>query len=267
LVTIGDQVFTEEDYRRWIDGSRIYPASREAEHMHGLFAQSALDNAFVDAQPLPDEDLFANRWAATRAHLIASSLVRQAIRRHPPTEEELGAILEARWRDHPQLILREISVIRLSTAPAWGEEEIPAHYLLQRAQASAEMIATRFADGEDFAQLARDFSDAPSAEEGGHLGWVGEPSAPDIDTPLRGTGEGQVTAPHRTPTALLIYHVNAVRPKPFGEARRALESIWFGEREQEIGLALFHALDDEGPVDWTQRLERAAAEDFLPTGD
>ena len=85
-----------------------------------------------------------------------------------------------------------------------AQQRRAAHILIEsdsdEAKAKIEEIAQRVAAGEDFAALAKEFSDDPgSASEGGDLGFAG-PGVydPDFEDALYALNEGEVSQPVRT---------------------------------------------------------------------
>jgi peptidyl-prolyl cis-trans isomerase SurA len=80
----------------------------------------------------------------------------------------------------------------------------------------AERLVDQVRAGANFAELARQFSQAAGAINGGDLGWVlqGE-LAPEIDTVVRAMGAGQISAPIRDVGG---YHIMLVRDVRVGAA-------------------------------------------------
>lgn len=54
-----------------------------------------------------------------------------------------------------------------------GQKEIHARHILVKAEDVASALIEKLDDGEDFADLAREYSIGPSGTEGGDLGWFG----------------------------------------------------------------------------------------------
>jgi peptidyl-prolyl cis-trans isomerase D len=95
-----------------------------------------LDAAYIDAGPPPDEALLREQFEAQKARFIS------------PEQ-------------------RQVSHILLEVSPNANEAEI------ETARQTAEDLANRARAGEDFAELAKEYSqDQGSAPEGGDLGWV-----------------------------------------------------------------------------------------------
>lgn len=56
---------------------------------------------------------------------------------------------------------------------AAGQQEIHARHILVKAEDVANALIEKLDDGDDFADLAREYSIGPSGEQGGDLGWFG----------------------------------------------------------------------------------------------
>jgi parvulin-like peptidyl-prolyl isomerase len=126
--------------------------------------------------------------AALRDALVADSLWRDAVRRRfgpraEPSEAELD---------------QELALAAAGQARSWRVSEIviPARGNEDAAMERARDIARRLAQGEDFAALARRESAAPSAAQGGEIGWIAEGALPpQIASALAQARDGGVTEP------------------------------------------------------------------------
>lgn len=87
----------------------------------------------------------------------------------------------------------------------------------------AERLVDQVRSGANFAELARQFSQAAGAINGGDLGWVlqGELS-PEIDLVVRAMGSGQISAPIRDVGG---YHIMLVRDVRAGSAGGGAETV------------------------------------------
>ena len=52
-------------------------------------------------------------------------------------------------------------------------KEVNAAHILVKGMEKAKMLADKVAAGEDFAKLAKQYSECPSGKRGGQLGWFG----------------------------------------------------------------------------------------------
>lgn len=81
------------------------------------------------------------------------------------TEEDVQAYYDSHQEDFQQEARTRLSYIKLEKAPSTADE--------QRTERQINDLYKRLNDGEDFEQLARDFSEDGSAENGGDLGFFG----------------------------------------------------------------------------------------------
>ena len=93
-------------------------------------------------------------------------------------------------------------------------------------QAAEDLVVelrARIEGGEDFGELARQYSDdIGSATEGGNLGWTNPGQmVPEFEATMAGTAEGSISQPFRSEFGWHILEVKARRDKDFsGEVRR-----------------------------------------------
>lgn len=93
----------------------------------------------------------------------------------------------------------------------------------EAAEELAVELKTRIEAGEDFGDLARQYSDdIGSAAEGGELGWTNPGQmVPEFEATMAGTPEGEISAPFRSEFGWHILEVEARRDKDFSsEIRR-----------------------------------------------
>ena len=93
----------------------------------------------------------------------------------------------------------------------------------QAAEDLAVELRARIEGGEDFGELARQYSDdIGSATEGGNLGWTNPGQmVPEFEATMAGIAEGSISQPFRSEFGWHILEVKARRDKDFsGEVRR-----------------------------------------------
>jgi len=113
-----------------------------------LLAQKAEEKGLADS---PEVRIELERQ---RASLLAQQLVRDELNAYEPSEEELRAAYEEQF------------------AGGGGTTEYHArHILVEEDKARAEAIIEELDNGADFAELAKERSEGPSASNGGDLGW------------------------------------------------------------------------------------------------
>ena len=161
-----------------------------------------------------------------------------------------------------------------------GEEYQLAHILLrapesaspeqiQKLQAKAEQVLARSNKGEDFAQLAAAYSDAPDALKGGDLGWrsldrlprmfadtAGRLRVGEVSEVLRSSngfhliklvgkrGSGALPAMQQTHARHILIKVNEVVSEP--EARHKIEGLIERLRNGENFVALARSFSQDG---------------------
>lgn len=133
------------------------------------------------------------------------------------TDEEVRAAYEAR-KDNMQL---RPAVVHLATIFMPFESSENAR---KQALAEIEDLYRRIAGGEDFAELAREKSEDPSAENGGYLGWLNLDDLADqaIAEAARGLAVGEVSEPVLTSYG---YHLIQVTGKDPDDGRVELRHI------------------------------------------
>ncbi len=143
----------------------------------------------------------------------------------------------------PTLTVGEVAKVRSSSgfhlvylADAVGGEQLVRqtdvrHILVKptevlNEQAAEDLVVelrARIKGGEDFGELARQYSDdIGSATEGGNLGWINPGQmVPEFEATMAGTAEGSISQPFRSEFGWHILEVKARRDKDFsGEVRR-----------------------------------------------
>lgn len=116
---------------------------------------------------------------------------------------------------------------------------------VQRLEERAEAVARRAREGEDFAQLARDFSDDPvTAANGGSLGTLRHGDLPaSLDDELVMLDVGGVAGPVRGPEGFYVLKLvagNITGVRSFEDARRGIENQLLEQmmqRQEEVFLA------------------------------
>lgn len=150
----------------------------------------------------------------------------------PVTEEQLRAMFEERKSGLFQPEQRAAAHILIAVPDDADEAAVEA------ARKRALEIRERIAAGEDFAALAREYSDAPSAAQGGDLGVV-EPGSRDVDfeLALAELAEGEVSPPVRTAEGFeiikLTRHTPARHPD-FDQAREQLAAEYRRQQAEEL---------------------------------
>ena len=99
----------------------------------------------------------------------------------------------------------------------------------QQARALASELKRRIDNGADFAELAQQFSEGPSAKQGGSLGWVSRGEmVPEFEELIFSLAEGEIGGPVRTQFGVHIAQVLNTREKaidPEDERKQARQAL------------------------------------------
>ena len=173
----------------------------------------------------------------------------------------------------PTLTVGEVAKVRSSSgfhlvylADAVGGEQLVRqtdvrHILVKptevlNEQAAEDLVVelrARIEGGEDFGELARQYSDdIGSATEGGNLGWTNPGQmVPEFEATMAGTAEGSISQPFRSEFGWHILEVKARRDKDFsGEVRRNQVAGYIRDRKYQEELdAWLRKIREEAFVD------------------
>ncbi|MGB8844701.1 MAG: peptidylprolyl isomerase, partial [Terracidiphilus sp.] len=168
------------------------------------------------------EDFKAN----IRNQIITQEVMRQEVGEHiQMTPGEVERYYEAHKQDYSQQEGERLSEILISTGT--GADD-PAK--VAAAKAKADDIEARLHAGGDFAQLARSFSDGPTAAEGGDLGQYKRGQLGKLlEDKTFSLNTGQYTEPILTRQGYLILKVvqhMAGGPQPFKDVTEQVEEAY-----------------------------------------
>ncbi|MBM4197711.1 MAG: molecular chaperone SurA [Gammaproteobacteria bacterium] len=145
----------------------------------------------------------------------------------------------------------DVSQILVAVSPTAGPDAVKA------AQEKIESIAAKLKSGEDFAQLAVQFSDSQQALEGGALGWMKGDELPTLFAELvPGLASGQVSEPIRSASGFHLVRLNNQRGgEPIIENQVNVRHILISPNE---------VLDDDSALEKIRgiRARIAAGDDF-----
>lgn len=133
----------------------------------------------------------------------------------------------------------EVSVLRIDL-----DDEDPVG-LREAFQLASDLAATLASQPSRFSELAREYSDLPSATEGGYLGWLPRRRlfgfGPNISRVMDGLGVGEVSPEVRERGGFWIAKLEGLRSArlmTFGEASEVAEKRLGQERVEAIRLAV-----------------------------
>jgi peptidyl-prolyl cis-trans isomerase D len=96
----------------------------------------------------------------------------------------------------------------------------------KNAQARAESIVKEARAGKDFADLAKRFSEDPTAPKGGDLGWIAPGQLPPpIEKTIFALARGAVTDPLETPAGFQIFKAEDLKPEKTESLQEATPEI------------------------------------------
>ena len=99
------------------------------------------------------------------------------------------------------------------------------------------MIELKMAEGEDFTKLAREYSQDPSAVDGGDMGYIGKGQMmKKIDEVIFSLQPGEISETIETPVGYHVFKIVEVKEagaESFDEARMQIENYLFQEKAKE----------------------------------
>jgi peptidyl-prolyl cis-trans isomerase SurA len=187
------------------------------------------------------EDFKAN----IRNQIITQEVMRQEVGEHiQMTPGEVERYYEAHKADYAQVESERLSEILVSTGT--GADD-PAK--VAAAKAKADDIEARLHGGGDFAQLARSFSDGPTASEGGDLGQYKRGQLGKLlEDKTFDLNSGQYTDPILTRQGYIILkvvqHIPG-GPRPFKDVTQDVEEAYYMSRMEPAIREYLNKMRDE----------------------
>ncbi|MBW1713610.1 MAG: SurA N-terminal domain-containing protein [Deltaproteobacteria bacterium] len=138
------------------------------------------------------------------------------------TDEEARAYYDNNPGEFSEEKTVEASHILIRLRPDAGEEQV------KEARIKAQKLAERARKGEDFAKLARENSQGPTASRGGYLGAFGKNQMlPAFSEAAFSMEPGQISDPVRTDYGwhvILVHNVNPAKVRTFEEAKADIKA-------------------------------------------
>ena len=136
------------------------------------------------------------------------------------TEEAVAQAYEARKEEFREVARRKARHILMKVRPEAKPDDVA------KAKNKAAGLLRRLRDGEDFAALAKKFSDDPNTADGGKLGAVARGELdPAFEKALFAMKAGEVKGPVKTPFGFHIIRLDAIEPerlRPLSEVKASL---------------------------------------------
>jgi peptidyl-prolyl cis-trans isomerase SurA len=211
------------------------------------------------------EDFKAN----IRNQIVTQEVMRQQVGEHiQMTPGEVERYYEAHMADYAQPESERLSEILIST----GGGDDPAK--VTAAKAKADDIEARLHSGGDFAQLARSFSDGPTASEGGDLGQYKRGQLGKLlEDQTFNLNSGQYTDPILTRQGYIILKVvqhTPGGPRPFKDVTQDVEEAYYMSRMEPAIRDYLSKMRDEDFIwikgriyGFRRHLRRAASQHCL----
>ncbi|MGP8227036.1 MAG: peptidylprolyl isomerase [Terracidiphilus sp.] len=173
---------------------------------------------------------FEDFKAQIRNQIITQEVMRQEVGEHiQMTPGEVERYYEAHKNDYAQPESERLGEILISTGTSADD---PAK--VAAAKAKADDIEARLHAGGDFAQLARSFSDGPTATEGGDLGQYKRSQLPKLlEDKTFDLSSGQYTDPILTRQGYIILKVvqhTPGGPRPYKDVEQDVEEAYYMSR-------------------------------------
>ena len=202
--------------------TELFKRLDEIRKQYNLDSIEDLEKAAKE-QGVSFEDFKAN----IRNQIVTQEVMRQEVGEHlQMTPGEVERYYEQHKQDYVQPESERLSEI-LITAPADDAAKVAA------AKAKADDLEARLHSGGDFAQLARSFSDGPTASEGGDLGQykLGQGQLPKVlEDKTFSLQTGQYTDPILTRQGYIVLKVVQHTPggaRPFKDVEQDVEEAYY----------------------------------------
>jgi peptidyl-prolyl cis-trans isomerase SurA len=200
------------------------------------------------------EDFKAN----IRNQIVTQEVMRQEVGEHIQiTPGEAERYYEEHKQDYTQQESVRLSEILIST----GSGDDPAK--VTAAKAKADDVEARLHAGGDFAQLARSFSDGPTAAEGGDLGQYKRGQLGQLlEDKTFNLQSGQYTDPILTKQGYIVLKVVAHTPggpRPFKEVMPDVEEAYYTSRMEPAIRDYLNKLRNESFIQVKQGYSDSAA--------
>lgn len=182
-----------EEFKIKIDDTMIQAALREIENQNNM-PEGELKN-MLEKQEIP--------FSVMQRHLQASLIWREYIRERYSTLVQVSDAELKRARSEMEAA-KEQTRYALSEIVLYGDDKNdPASLRVQ-----ADRIVAQLKQGAQFTALAQQFSQAPSAMQGGYIGWIPvQKLDPKVAEALSQLEVGQVSYPIQTGRGYHIYYV------------------------------------------------------------
>ncbi len=254
VVTLSELEERASDHSRAAQAKGVDPKKARANALQAAFDQVVAEKLFegqaaalqlevTDAQiDGAIEDIKRrNRFndAQLDEALAAQGLTREAFRKNVKRDLEVFQILNFKVKSRVKITDEDVKSYYQSHPKEFeGEDQVRVRHIFlalskgaaaaeeARVRGEAEKVVQRLQGGEDFAKVAREVSQGPSASDGGDLGWLKRGVVqPELERVAFSLAPGRVSPPVKTRAG---FHVIKVEDRRTGEARA------FAEVKEEV---------------------------------
>ncbi len=176
-----------------------------------------------------------------RESIRRQSLARKVLQKEVYSKVDVPeSLLESYYQEHRSIYAESASVriglllleVKDTDSAAWD-----------RAEKTANEIYERIADGADFAEQVKQFSQGPAVDQGGDIGYLEKGKAlPEIETIAFSMKIGDVSKPFRTDhgwNLIKILDLKNERIPPLSEKRDEIETILRQTRARDLEMEWF----------------------------
>jgi peptidyl-prolyl cis-trans isomerase SurA len=203
--------------------------------------------------------------ASVRTQILVEQVRQDAVRRASVTDQEAESYYRAHAREFaagPSVVFREILVALPPLEDTRGSPDTARAY--DAALIRFVKAHERVSKGENFADVARTVSDAPSKAAGGSVGPVDPQTLPDaVRAALAKLSAGEVSAPVRAVDGyrlLKLESVSAPRPPAFEAYRGRVIAELLARKQAAAFAGHLKRLRAQAVIDWKDQALRAAYE-------
>lgn len=218
----------EPSHSEAVGQARLFLAYERVRKMRAdghYFQQFIEENRIGEQQVLQLKSLFHQNYRITQSY------INETLKDTPlPEDEVLREIYEEKREAlvmPPRRLAREIQLFDKNLPKEPAREAWKARMKLRDQITAIYEVAI---NGGDFAELARQHSQASTAAEGGLVGWLQEPYDATYDIALGRIQPGEVTAPIEIPNGYMLLKLEDVeigRPMSFEDSRDYLRRVWY----------------------------------------
>ncbi|MBN1833650.1 MAG: peptidyl-prolyl cis-trans isomerase [Deltaproteobacteria bacterium] len=160
---------------------------------------------------------------------------KEGLRRHLLIKK----IIEKIYEGIPAITAEEINAYYISHETEFTQPPmVKFSQIVTHSEDEAKGLRERLLKGEHLDNLARQYSTAPEAEDGGEVGWISQDALDEsIDEALSSLPVGEISPVVKTPYGYHIFQVDAKRPegpKSLEEARDEIETILILQKQEVL---------------------------------